>query len=516
MGDTDGMKTLAELVSILLHKNVRGSLDREVSGITYHSGRVRPGQIFVCLPGTRSHGSLYVAEAVAAGAVAVVTDADACFDGVTTVCVPDTRLALAKLSAEYYDYPSKELVLVGVTGTNGKTTTTHLIDALFKSKGALTGLIGTVRYRVGDTEQAALATTPEASDLQELLRKMRDSGVTHATMEVSSHALALQRTVGCDFDTVVLTNITEDHLDFHGTFANYLAAKSKLFSSLGSMPRKNGRLRRAVINGDDLHWRHIMAQTSVEPLLYGLSDHCHVRAGEIRVTREGVAFTLQTPTGTLPVKLRMTGLFSVYNALAAACVGLLEGLELGEVGAALAEVPGIPGRFELVCGGQEFTVIVDYAHTPDGLENVLRAVHEFAPARVITVFGCGGERDRSKRPLMGEVAGNWSDYCIVTSDNPRGEDQLQIMAEILPGVARSKASRPPEVLPDRKEAIARAIELAKNGDVVLIAGKGHETTQIFNGFSMPFDDRAVAREMIRRRLSRDGNELPGDTGDFER
>jgi UDP-N-acetylmuramyl-tripeptide synthetase len=494
------MKTLAELIEVLLHKETEGPLDRWISGITYHTGRVRPGSVFVCLPGTRAHGATFARAAVEAGAVAVVTDGSENIAGATTVRVPDTRLALALLAAEYYDYPSRELVLVGVTGTNGKTTTTHLIDALFKATGAVTGLIGTVRYRIGEEEFASLATTPEASDLQQLLRGMRDAGVTHVAMEVSSHALALQRTVGCDFDTVVLTNITEDHLDFHGTFENYLSAKTRLFTSLGSMPRKGKRLRRAVLNGDDPKWRQIMEQTPVEPLLYGLSGHCHVRAGEVRVTRDGVSFQLRTPAGTLPVGLRMTGLFSVYNALAASGVGLLHGLTPAEIRTALEAVPGVPGRFELVSAGQDFTVIVDYAHTPDGLENVLRAVREFATARVITVFGCGGERDRGKRPLMGEVAGNWSDYCAVTSDNPRGEDPLRIIAEILPGIARSKLGNNYEVLPDRKEAITRAIGLAGSGDVVLIAGKGHETSQIFDGFSVPFDDRAVAREVIRRRL----------------
>jgi len=498
------MKMLAELIDVLLHKETRGPLDLPVSGITYHSGRVCQGSVFVCLAGTRSHGSDYASAAVAAGAVAVVTDKSEYFAGATTVTVPDTRLALALLAAEYYDYPSRELVLIGVTGTNGKTTTTHLIDALFRSRGEITGLIGTVRYRIGEEEVASLATTPEASDLQQLLRRMRDAGVTHVTMEVSSHALALQRTVGCDFDTVVLTNITEDHLDFHGTFENYLSAKTKLFTSLGAMPRKGKRLRRAVLNGDDPSAGKIQEQTPVEALLYGLSVHCQVRAREVRVARTGVSFLLDTPEGTLPLSLRTTGLFSVYNALAATSVGLLHGLEPSEIKATLEAVPGIPGRFEPVDAGQDFTVIVDYAHTPDGLENVLRAIREFATARVITVFGCGGERDRGKRPLMGEVAGNWSDYCIITSDNPRGEDPQQIIGEVLPGIARSKLGGNAEVLPDRADAISRAIRLAGQGDVLLIAGKGHETSQIFNGYSVPFDDRAVAAEVIRRRLEQDG------------
>jgi UDP-N-acetylmuramoyl-L-alanyl-D-glutamate--2,6-diaminopimelate ligase len=504
------MKMLRSLLDGLLIKQVYGPVDIPVSGIVYHSGRVRPGCLFVCLQGRHGGGESFVREAVAAGAVAVISSQDLTFAGVTTVRVPEPRLALALLAAEFYDYPSRELVLTGVTGTNGKTTTTHLIDALFHATGKVTGLIGTVGYRLGEENMPALATTPEASDLQELLRQMSDGGVTHVTMEVSSHALALYRTIGCDFDTVVLTNITEDHLDFHHTFQRYLDAKTRLFSWLGSLPRKGGSRRRAIINGDDSNWPYIYERVPGEVLLYGLGDHCQVRAAEVGVTREGVSFNVITPDGSLSFRLKLTGLFSVYNALAATCCGLLAGMGLERIRAVLAEVPGVPGRFELVDEGQEFTVIVDYAHTPDGLDNVLRAVREFAGRRVITVFGCGGERDRSKRPLMGETAGNYSDISIVTSDNPRGEEPGLIISEILPGLERSR-HRTYEVIPDRKLAISRAVELAEPGDVVVIAGKGHETEQVFRDFTIPFDDRVVVREVIRR-FGRHGDELQRGTG----
>lgn len=502
------MKVLASLIGSLLHKQVDGPLERMVTGITYHSSRVQPGDLFVCLPGTRTHGLQYVREAAAAGAVAVVTDLDVDTD-VTVIRVPDTRLALALLSVSFYDYPAAELVLTGVTGTNGKTTTTYLIDALLQSGGAATGLIGTVHYRMRGDEFPSLATTPEASDLQALLRRMADAGVSHVSMEVSSHALAWNRTIGCDFDTAVLTNVTEDHLDFHKTFDHYLNSKIKLFSGLGSFPLKKNRPRRAVLNGDDKHWEQIADQTQAEILLYGLSPHCHVRASKIHVARDGVSYLLETPAGSVPLRLKMTGLFSVYNSLAAAGVALLEGLGLGHIRAVLEDVAGVPGRFELVDEGQDFTVIVDYAHTPDGLENILRAVREFARARVITVFGCGGERDRTKRPLMGEVAGTYSDYCVVTSDNPRREDPQQIIDEIMPGLLRHKGADGYEVLPDREKAIIRALALATTNDVVVIAGKGHETTQIFRDIIIPFDDRAIARELIRRRLKKDGDEVQG-------
>ncbi|MCR3923040.1 MAG: UDP-N-acetylmuramoyl-L-alanyl-D-glutamate--2,6-diaminopimelate ligase [Firmicutes bacterium] len=502
------MKTLAELVGCLLHAEVRGPLDRPVTGITYHSTRVRPGDLFVCLPGTRSHGKRFVAEAVAAGAVGVVTDLNG-FNVIaaTVIYVPNTRLALALLSACFYDYPATELVLTGVTGTNGKTTTTHLIDALLQSAGAATGLLGTVGYRIRGQEFPARATTPEASDLQALLRQMVDAHVTHATMEVSSHALAWYRTVGCDFDNVVLTNITEDHLDFHHTFDHYLTSKSKLFAWLGSLPVKGKRLRRAILNGDDPNFQYLAEQTPVEILAYGLSPHCHVRASDIRVTRDGVRYRLDTPVGGLTLSLKMTGLFSVYNSLAAVAVALMEELGLGHIKAVLEEIAGVPGRFELIDVGQDFTVIVDYAHTPDGLENILRAVREFAQARVLTVFGCGGERDRMKRPLMGEVAGIYSDYCIVTSDNPRGEDQQQIINEILPGLQKEKTKSEYIVLPDRAEAIVRVLSMARSDDVVVIAGKGHETKQIFRDYTIPFDDRLIVKEWLQRRLTQDGDEL---------
>lgn len=507
------MKLLAELVDGLLHKQVKGPLAIPVAGISYHSGRVQPRDLFICLPGTRSHGRQFVEEALAAGAAAVVTDHHDLLDvNAPVIHVPDTRVALALLSSAFYDYPTRELVLTGVTGTNGKTTTTYLIDALLRGCGVTTGLIGTVRYRINGEEFPSLATTPESSDLQRLFRRMVAMGVSHATMEVSSHALAWRRTVGCDFDTVVLTNITEDHLDFHRTFEHYLNSKAKLFSWLGSFPRKGTRLRRAVINGDDRHYEYIVDQAPAETLLYGLSPHCHVRATDIRLARDGVAYRLETPGGSTIVRLRVTGIFSVYNSLAAAGVALLEGVPPAQIADMLEAVPGVPGRFELVDEGQDFTVIVDYAHTPDGLENVLRAVKQFAGARVITVFGCGGERDRTKRPLMGEVAGAYSDLCLVTSDNPRGEDPAQIIGEIIPGLLRNKSREAFEILPDRKEAISRAFELAKAGDVIIIAGKGHEATQIFRNHSVPFDDRAVARDLIRRRLKKHGNELQGGNG----
>ena len=500
------MKTLAELVGCLLHAEVRGPLDRQVTGLAYHSSRVRPGNLFVCLPGTRSHGRRYAAEALAAGAVAVVTDRnDLQIENATVIIVPNTRLALAILSAYFYDFPSQHLVLTGVTGTNGKTTTTWLIDTLLKSTGAATGLLGTVHYQIRGEEFPSAATTPEAYDLQAMLSKMVKAKVKYATMEVSSHALAWYRTVGCDFDTVVLTNITEDHLDFHRTFEHYLGSKSKLFAWLGSMPIKRKRLKHAVLNGDDEYWRHLAEQTPAEILLYGLSKHCHVRADNIKVTREGVSYDLYTPFGSASIKLKMTGLFSVYNSLAAISVALLENLDLAHIKAVIEEVKGIPGRFEMIDMGQDFTVIVDYAHTPDGLENILRAVREFAPKRVLTVFGCGGERDRSKRPLMGQVAATYSDFCIVTSDNPRGEDQAQIFAEILPGLEKENANY--LVLEDRKEAIEKMLSLARSNDVVVIAGKGHETEQVFRDYSIPFDDRQVVREWLQRRLTQNGNDM---------
>jgi UDP-N-acetylmuramoyl-L-alanyl-D-glutamate--2,6-diaminopimelate ligase len=363
----------------------------------------------------------------------------------------------------------------------------------------VTGLLGTIRYRIGRESLPVIATTPEASDLQAMLAYMVEKGAKYATMEVSSHALQLQRVVGCEFDIAVLTNITEDHLDFHKTFADYFSAKGKLFSQLGSFV-KSGCRKYAVINRDDQNFSKIANLTTAQIITYGLHETADVRGEIISLNNSGAVFKVLSFAGETILRLKMSGLFSVYNALAAFTLGLLEGVSSMKIKEALEAIEGIPGRFEMIYAGQDFLVIVDYAHTPDGLENVLRTVNEFAQGEIITVFGCGGERDESKRPLMGKIAGKYSDYCFITNDNPRREDPERIVQQILSGI---KTVMPPtkyKVVLDRYQAISEAITRANTNDVIVIAGKGHENIQVFYDRCIPFNDRRVAMEIIKKML----------------
>lgn len=492
---------LNNLLKFIRVIKVEGDTSIPVTGLAYHSQRVQPGYIFFCLKGNRADGHDYIPQAVNAGAVAVVMEKEREVKRAVKILVPDVRVAMAAISQLYYDSPSQKLRLIGVTGTNGKTTTTHLIEVILASQNYKTGLLGTIKYKIGNETFPVLATTPEAPDLQKMLRFMVDKGVSHAVMEVSSHALELNRVSGCDFDIAVLTNVTEDHLDFHQAFSRYLSAKGKLFSLLGGNFLKGPLPRFAVLNRDDPNYTYFLKQTAVQSISYGIREDAEIKAQGIEVKSEGVRYQLISPWGRESFSLKLTGTFSVYNALAATAVALMEGIPLTEIKRALEKVEGVPGRFERVDLGQDFLVIVDYAHTPDGLKNILEATRSFARGKIITVFGCGGERDRSKRPVMGRIAGEYSDYCILTSDNPRGEDPWQIIQEVEAGLKEKKVyGSGYSVLPDRYEAIKFGIELARPGDTVIIAGKGHESYQIFSDYTIPFSDREVAEEIIKRRI----------------
>ncbi len=494
---------LKDLLRYLYVTEVKGDTSVLLRGLAYHTNQVKPGFVFFCLKGKHADGHDYIAAAVQAGAAAVVLEEEREVKGAVKIKVPSVRLAMALTAELFYGSPARELRLIGVTGTNGKTTTTHLIDELLQAWGKKTALLGTIKYRIGSETLPVLATTPEATDLQRMLRAMCDQGVEYAVMEVSSHALEQHRVSGCDFNTAVLTNITEDHLDFHLEFARYLAAKGKLFSQLGGSFCKGSVPRFAVLNRDDPHCDYFLRQTAVQAVCYGLHGNAEVRASEIVVTGEGVSYRLHSPWGEEDFQLKITGVFSVYNALAATTVALLEGVELPLIKDVLERVNGVPGRFEKVDMGQDFLVIVDYAHTPDGLENILKTARQFARRKIITIFGCGGERDRAKRPIMGRIAGRYSDYCILTSDNPRGEDPWQIIGEVEGGLQEVKqAGSGYTILPDRYEAIKLGIELARPDDMVVIAGKGHENYQIFGDYTIPFSDREVAIELIGKRLRR--------------
>ncbi len=498
------MTRLSVILNSLLVKKVEGFSDFKVKGITYNSRKVKPGYIFACLSGTRAHGSEFISHAVSRGAGAVLTDRKDTeeVEGAVKIIVPEVREAMAVISSKYYGFPSTKLRLIGITGTNGKTTTAHLIDTLLSEAGKKTGLIGTVKYKLGEKTLPVLATTPESPDLQDIFFYMLKEGVSHVSMEVSSHALDLKRVSGCDFDIGVLTNISDDHLDFHQTFDRYLRAKGKLFSWLGALPEKEGRPKIAVINRDDRNFKYISDQVGVQKITYGIKHEADVMARNIVIKDIGVSFYVESPWGEGDINLKLTGLFSVYNALAALTVAFIEGLSWETSKKILEKITGVPGRFEKIEMGQDFTVVVDYAHTPDGLDNVLRTIKEFAEKRVITVFGCGGDRDRAKRVPMGEVAGKLSDYCFLTTDNPRTESSRQIFQDVEPGLLTNKKIEEFEICQDRRKAISKAIHMAEAGDVVLIAGKGHENYQIFKDRTITFDDREVAREMLKKKLQK--------------
>jgi UDP-N-acetylmuramoyl-L-alanyl-D-glutamate--2,6-diaminopimelate ligase len=469
-----------------------GPADVPISGITADSRTVAPGMVFVAIPGFTHDGHAFVPEAVARGARAVVVQrAAAGAAAVTVVTVPDTRVALAQMSAAFFGHPSRELQLIGITGTNGKGTTAALIEAILTRAGRRTGLIGTLGAKMGDKEIDLGRTTPEAPQLQGLLREMVDAGITHAVMEVASHGLTLHRVDGCRFRAAVFTNLTQDHLDFHGSMDEYRHAKQRLFEMVDA----DGV---AVVNADDAAASSMIRSTPARVITYGVVQAADIRAEDVALATDGTTFTVLTPSGPTQVRSRLRGKFNVYNALAAVSTAMTQGVGRDVAAAALADFPGVPGRFEAVDEGQPFAVIVDYAHTPDSLENVLRTAREFTRGRVVAVFGAGGDRDRTKRPVMGRIAAALADTAIVTSDNPRSEDPMVIIDEIMAGVRGPMSEVRIEVEPDRRKAIVRAVGIAQPGDVIVIAGKGHEPYQEINGIKHPFDDRLAAREALRQ------------------
>jgi UDP-N-acetylmuramoyl-L-alanyl-D-glutamate--2,6-diaminopimelate ligase len=456
-----------------------GAPEVEISGLAYSSQSVTPGALFFCVPGFRSDGHDFAPDAVARGAAALVTERRLEL-GVPEIVVDDVRAAMGPAAARFYGDPTAELEVVGITGTNGKTTTAYLVRHLLEAAGRQTGLLGTVKRVVGGVEEEVERTTPEAIDLQETFRRMRDAGDQAVAMEVSSHALELGRVAGIRFACRVFTNLTQDHLDFHETMEAYFAAKRRLFEEPGL----------SVVNVDDEYGRRIAAE--VDALTFGIENDADYRARDIDFDVNGSRFTLETPDGELRIESPLAGLFNVQNVLGA--IAAVRSLGVEEI--SLEGFGRVPGRFEAVDEGQDFGVLVDYAHTPDSLENVLRAARELARGRLHVVFGAGGDRDRGKRPLMGDAARRLADRVLVTSDNPRSEEPEAIIDEVMEG-AGPEAER--EV--DRRRAITQVIEEAEPGDVVVIAGKGHEQGQEFeNGRKEPFDDVTVAREALRSRL----------------
>jgi UDP-N-acetylmuramoyl-L-alanyl-D-glutamate--2,6-diaminopimelate ligase len=496
--------TLGELVRRVPQARLEGDVSLPVTDVTYDSRRVSPGSLFVAIPGTVTDGNRFVDAARKKGAVAVVSEQPS--DGAGAwVQVPSAREALALLSAAAFGDPAKSLRLVGVTGTNGKTTTTYLIDAALRAAGHAVGLIGTVQYRIGNRLVEATRTTPESSDLQALFRQMADEGCQDAVMEVSSHSLALKRVHGCAFQVAVFTNLTRDHLDFHGDMDSYFVAKRRLFDTY---LRTDGH---AVINADDDRAAELAAASRGRVWTYGLARPADVTATGISLSLKGTRFSLATPAGAHEVESPLIGRFNVENFLAGLTTALALGLDVRTALRGLVTVTGVPGRLERVNAGQDFAVIVDYAHTDDALKNLLETVRELKPRRLITVFGCGGDRDRTKRPLMGAVAARLSDVVVVTSDNPRSEPPEAILDEIQRGMNGSRRTERHAIV-DRREAIAQALEMAAPGDAVVIAGKGHETYQVLRDRTVPFDDRQVARDLILRLREMNPRSLVGTGG----
>jgi UDP-N-acetylmuramoyl-L-alanyl-D-glutamate--2,6-diaminopimelate ligase len=490
----------ATLLDALPDKTVLGIPPATVTGVAYDSRKVVPGECFVAVAGFKQDGRRFITDALARGAALVVAEGTDPLAGQPTprVLVPAAREALARLADAYWGHPSRALTLVGVTGTNGKTTTSFLVEALLRAAGHRTGLLGTIQYRVGDQAVDASQTTPEAVELQSLLARMRDGGITGAAMEVSSHALALSRVAGIEFDVAVFTNLTQDHLDFHGTLEEYARAKRRLFEALaaGTKPR-----RAAVVNADDPAGAGMVRDLRLSTLRFGLRGASEIWPRTFTSGIDGTHMEVETPRGSLTVTSRLVGEHNVMNLLAAVGVGVALEIPLPTIGAALGAVTAVPGRFERVEVGQPFLVVVDYAHTPDALERVLTTARKLVPSggRLAAVFGCGGDRDRGKRPIMGEIAARLADRVWVTSDNPRTESPEAIVEEVLVGVARAGAGAGHHVaMPDREAAIHDALGWARGGDVVVIAGKGHETYQIIGSTALPFDDRAVARDFLER------------------
>jgi len=488
---------LQELASLFLKSVLRGDGAADVTGIAVDSRLVSRGDLFLCIPGFTQDGHDFAASAVANGAAALVCERELPLP-VPQLIVPDARYAAAIVARHFYGDPSKRLRAIGVTGTNGKTTTTSLIEAILEAAGRETGLMGTIRVKIGGRTETAERTTADAVSLQRTLRRMADAGAAYCVMEVSSHALDQGRTIGIDFRTAVFTNLTQDHLDYHGTMERYADAKGLFFSRLGNASEPGEAARKyAVLNADDPVHEKYKAMTAAETITYGIDAPADVRASDIALTSRGTSMKVSTFAGDIELSVNMLGKFNVYNILGAIGATLAEGVPLTVIKEALERLPGVEGRVEPVVAGQPYTVLVDYAHTPDGLRSVLDTVNEFARGRVITVFGCGGDRDRSKRPIMGAISAERSDYTILTSDNPRSEPPAAILAEIEAGVVDAGADASKyEVVEDRKLAIQKAVEMAEPDDVVLIAGKGHETYQLIGGVTLPFDDRVVAKEAI--------------------
>lgn len=476
---------LSELLADIEVEKIIGAEQLNVTGIAFNSMEVRPGNIFVCITGFKTDGHKYAADAIDRGAIAVIAERDISELGVTCVICKNTRLALAKAAANFYGHPERKFRLIGITGTNGKTTATYLVKSVLESLGRKVGLIGTNQNMIGTEVIPSKHTTPDSLELMQLFSQMAEKGAEYVVMEVSSHSLALDRVTACRFDVGAFTNITQDHLDFHKTMENYLAAKSILFTIS----------KAGVINRDDSGSDYLLEHSTCERMLtYGIESDCDIHASDVKLSEKGVAFKVSYENKEYDVELGIPGMFSVYNALTALGCLVSAGIHMDDAVEGLKSARGVKGRIEVVETNRDFSVIIDYAHTPDGLYNVIRTIRGFCRGRIITVFGCGGDRDAGKRPKMGRIAAELSDYCVVTSDNPRSENPVAIINDVVEGVKNGKCDY--TVVVNRFEAIETALDMAKKDDVVLLAGKGHETYQILADRTIDFDEREIVRKLL--------------------
>lgn len=501
---------LSRLLSAFKPLSVRGDTDVEITGLSEDTRSLRPGFAFFARSGANTSGIKHIPKAIAGGAKAVISQEDPGKISVPSIRVPSVIQAEALISDLFYDSPSRDLTIIGVTGTNGKTTFTYLMESIAREKGWRTGVIGTVNYRVpvngSDRIEILPApnTTPNPLELQKVLHLLRERKVDLVLAEVSSHALSLGRVERVEFDGAVFTNLTQDHLDFHETMEKYFEAKSRLFKTLSEQPERKGSRaltvrsdKFGIINIDDPYGKRLRALTSIPYSGYGIESRAEFTAKDIVLEPSGSCFTLFSPKGSVKTRITLIGRHNVYNALAAAAASVHLGVSLPVVARGLEKLKNVPGRLEPITCGQDFTVLVDYAHTEDALRNVLQALRQITSNRILSLFGCGGDRDRSKRPMMGAVAVELSDYVIVTSDNPRSEDPQKIAFDVEVGIRRT-GRRNYEVVLDRGKAIEKILGMAKKGELVLLAGKGHEDYQIFADKTIHFDDREIARKFLSR------------------
>lgn len=497
---------LVELLAALPNKKMSGPADAgvEVAALAYDSRRVTPGGLFVAFKGDTFDGHDFIPQALAAGAAAVVGEADLQPEAVPYVLVPDARLALAQLAAAWHGYPSRRLKLIGVTGTDGKTTTATLIHGLLTAAGCKAGLISTVSAVIGEGEvyETGLhTTTPDALAVQGFLARMAAAGNEYAVLEATSHGLAQHRVGACDFDVAVVTNVTREHLDYHGSYEQYRADKARLFHSLTTSQRKPGVPKVAVLNADDASFDFLRRIPADRQITYALHRPAHVTARDIAYAPDVTRFVVQTPRDRFEAETRLVGQFNVYNALAAVAVGFSQRLDADVMQAGIAAVRGVVGRVERIDEGQDFAAIVDFAHTPNALENVLCTLRAVTEGRLLVVFGCAGLRDAEKRPVMGEIAGRLADVIVMTAEDPRTESLEAIIDQIAAGAekAGARAGRDYHRVPDRAEAIAFAVELARAGDTVVVTGKGHERSMCFGTTEYPWSDHEALRAALRRR-----------------